>query len=93
MNALATAAYVVLIASFLFYVPKLVKPKDILLAPIVMLMLLIFSAALTGLLVFGKPVLWYVNGKKREAFVLLGYTLGIFLMITLVVLFLLFYLR
>jgi len=84
-NALGTALYIVAIASFLFYVPKALglndKP-DTVLAPITMLSLLVFSAALTGSLVLGRPILWYLDGKKQEALSLLVYTLGIFIGIT-----------
>jgi hypothetical protein len=47
------------------------------LAPIAMLLLFVFSAALTGFLVFGQPAILYLDGKKKEALTLLGYTLGI----------------
>lgn len=88
-NAIATALYIVLIASFLFYAPKLFGPagpddNKTPLIPIVMLSLLVFSAALTGSLIFGRPILWYLDGKKAEALQLLFLTLGIFLIITLV---------
>jgi hypothetical protein len=50
-----------------------------------MLLLFVTSAAITGFLVFGKPVMLYIDGKKREAVSLLGYTIGILFLITLVV--------
>lgn len=37
------------------------------LAPVAMLSLLVVSAATMGLLIFGKPVMLYIDGKKREA--------------------------
>ena len=51
-----------------------------------MLMLLVFSAAFTGFLIFGKPIMWYLDNKKKEAFSLLIYTLSLFLIITLIAL-------
>ena len=87
INAALTALYVSAISSFLFYIPKIfdtTKP-DTVLAPIMMLSLLVFSAALVGALIFGKPILWYLDGKKKEAVSLLFYTLGIFLGITIIV--------
>lgn len=88
-NAVATALYIILIASFLFYAPKLFGPprpddNKTPLIPVVMLSLLVFSAATTGSLIFGRPILWYLDGKKKEAVQLLFSTLGIFLIITLV---------
>lgn len=85
VNAALTALYVFAISSFLFYIPKIfdnTKP-DTVLAPILMLSLLVFSASLVGALIFGKPILWYLDGKKKEAVSLLFYTLGIFFIITL----------
>ncbi|MEK7174665.1 MAG: hypothetical protein AAB759_03335 [Patescibacteria group bacterium] len=61
------------------------------LAPAAMLLLFVFSAGVTSSLVFGRPVLWYVEGKKQEALSLLFYTLGFLFVIT-VILFLVIYL-
>jgi hypothetical protein len=85
INAFLTALYIIAIASFLFYAPKFFgsnMANNTVLMPIVMLSLLVFSAALVGSLIFGRPVLWYLDGKKNEAIPLLAYTLGIFLIIT-----------
>ena len=84
ISALATAIYVVVVASFLFYAPKVFGPANTVLVPIAMLLLFVFSAALTGLLIFGQPALWYLDGRKKEALSLLTLTLGIFFILTLV---------
>lgn len=52
------------------------------LIPVTLLLLFVFSAAITGFLIFGKPAQMYVDGKKKEALSLLFYTLGIFFVIT-----------
>ena len=80
MNSLATTLYIILVASFLFYAgnAKWGQQTPTIFIPILMLMLLVFSAALTGLAMLGRPVLWYLDGKKKEALLLIGYTLGIF---------------
>jgi len=44
------------------------------LGPLFFLMLFVFSALVTSLLVFGLPVLHYLNGQKQDALRLLGYT-------------------
>ena len=83
-NAGATALYVIAVASFLFYAPKIFgehEPKTVL-VPIVMLLLFVFSAAVTGSLVFGRSVLWYLDGKKKEGLQLLGWTFAILFYIT-----------
>jgi hypothetical protein len=86
LNALLTIIYIAIIASFLFYAPKIFAPaKDnTVFIPIVMLSLFVFSAALTGILIFGRPVLWYLDGHKKEAISLLAHTLIIFLIITII---------
>lgn len=77
-NAGATTLYVLAIASFLFYGETLLgadELPDTVLAPVLMLLLLVISAAITGFAVFGKPVIWYLDGKKQDALRLLGMTL------------------
>jgi cytochrome c oxidase assembly factor CtaG len=87
MNAGGAALYVAAIASFLFYIPKFFDQakEDTVMAPILMLMLLVFSAALMGSLIFGRPVIWYLEGRKQEAVHLLISTLLILLVIVIAV--------
>jgi hypothetical protein len=93
LNACGTALYIVGIASFLSYTPKIFgqgeDPKTVLI-PIVMLSLLVFSVALVGLLIFGRPIFWYLDGKKKEAISLVCYTLAIFFIIMIIAVFALF---
>ena len=86
LNAALTTLYITAIATFLFYAPTFFGPErsDTVLVPIVMLSLFVFSAAITGALIFGRPALWYIDGKKKEAVSLLAHTLGIFFIITLI---------
>ena len=85
INASLTVLYIIGISSFLFYVSRFFDSPNTVLIPIMMLSLFVFSAALTGSLIFGRPILWYLEGKKEEAVFLLIYTLGIFLVITLLI--------
>jgi len=86
-NALATAFYVTVVGSFMYYGSmKKVGKNSAFLAPIAMLLLFVFSAALTGFLIFGRPALLYIDGKKKEALSLLTYTLTFFCVITVIVL-------
>lgn len=72
INALGTAAYVLLVGSFLSFGSKFfANTPDTFFTPVAMLLLLVLSAAVTGYLVFGKPVSWYLDGKKKEALSLL----------------------
>jgi hypothetical protein len=84
VNSVATALYIMLVASFMYYgsTIKIGRSNEIL-APIALLMLFVFSASLTGFLMIGKPAQMYVDGKKKEALSLLTYTLIFFSIITL----------
>ncbi|MFA5841738.1 MAG: hypothetical protein WC835_02125 [Candidatus Paceibacterota bacterium] len=89
INAMGTALYVALVATFLSNTQYIFgrdggDPKSVL-VPIAMLLLLILSAAITGSLVLGKPILWYLDGKKKEALSLLAYTLGDLFIIMIIV--------
>jgi len=90
VNALATAVYIIAVGSFMYY-GSMIKlgMANIFLVPIAILLLFVFSAALTGFLIFGKPAQLYVDGKKKEALSLLSYTLLIFSVITFIFLILL----
>ena len=83
IDALGTALYIILIVSFMFSLQTFSSKEDNIIIPIAMLLLFVCSAAITGFLVFGKPAMLYIDGKKREAISLLGYTLGILGLITL----------
>lgn len=45
-------------------------------APIIMLLLFVLSAAVMAILVFGKPVLLYLENQKKEALTMLFFTVG-----------------
>ncbi|PIN87995.1 hypothetical protein COV12_00855 [Candidatus Woesearchaeota archaeon CG10_big_fil_rev_8_21_14_0_10_32_24] len=84
IDAIGTTAYIILVVSFIFSLQVLAPKEDIVIIPIAMLLLFVTSAAITGFLVFGKPVMLYIDGKKKEAVSLLGYTLGILFLITII---------
>jgi hypothetical protein len=76
-DSMSTSVYIMLVSSFIAFMQK--SPPDAkLFGTVAFLMLFVFSAAVTGFLVFGKPIMWYIDGKKHEALLLLAYTLGIF---------------
>jgi len=77
-DSLTTTAYIIAISSFMFWAGESkLGANNTFLAPIAMLLLFVFSAALTGFLVFGQPAILYLDGKKKEALTLLTYTLAI----------------
>jgi hypothetical protein len=89
IDAIGTVAYVVLVASFMFSLQGLSPKEDTIFVIASMLLLFVCSAAITGFLVFGKPIMLYIDGKKKEAVSLLVYTIGILFLITLIIFFLL----
>lgn len=50
--------------------------KDTPWTPVAVLMLLVLSAAITGTLVLGRPLIMYLDGAKKEALKFFGYTVG-----------------
>lgn len=76
-HAVLVYAYIFCIAIFFnFGIEKMFKNVPEIFGPIVMLPLLVLSAAIMAILVFGKPVLLYVDNQKKDALTMLFYTLG-----------------
>lgn len=84
IDSVGTATYIILVVLFIFSLQVFSSKKDIIIIPIAMLLLFVCSAAITGFLVFGKPIMLYIDGKKKEAISLLSYTLGILSLITII---------
>ncbi len=85
IDSVGTAVYIILVVSLIFSLQRFFPEiEDSMIIPIAMLLLFVCSAAITGFLVFGKPAMLYIDGKKREAVSLLGYTLGILVLITII---------
>lgn len=77
IHALLAYAYIVGIAAFFnLGVEKMFKNVPEFFGPIIMLSLLVLSAAVMAILVFGKPVLLYLDNQKKDAVTMLFYTLG-----------------
>lgn len=85
INAFCTLVYIVLVVLLIFSLQNPGQPdgKNILI-PISMLLLFVCSAAITGFLFFGKPVMLYIDGKKNEAIKMLTYTIGILVFATII---------
>ncbi len=75
INAAATFVYVSAVAWFGFNSQAIFGKQQTFLAPLLMLLLFVVSALITGLLVLGKPIHLYLSGLKKEAFVLFFATL------------------
>lgn len=86
VNSLLTSLYIVAVGLFLFYGTMFKLGRNAFIAPISLLFLFVFSAALTSYLLLGMPARMYIDGKKKEALSLVTYTLGFFFAFTFVAL-------
>ena len=83
LNALSASAYIVLVASLMFYGSKIFgQGEDNVLMPIAMLSLFVLSAAIMGYLFLGRPAMLYLDGNKKPAVSLFVKTTAIFAVLT-----------
>jgi len=75
-NAAGVLIYISSIAWFIFNADQIFGEADSFLAPLLMLLLFVISASITGLLILGKPIGLYLGNHKKEAFFLLFTTLS-----------------
>jgi len=85
VHALGVLAYIALLSTFMSNASSWFGEKDNeIITPIVVLLLLVFSALVTGGLVLTKPIMLYIDGHRKEGVKLLFYTgLSIFVLILL----------
>lgn len=85
-NGLCAFVYVVAVVTLIDYLQRFAdRPDPKFIAPLAMLMLFVLSAAVMALLVFGKPAMLYVDGKKKEAVQMVCWTVGTLAVATLAV--------
>lgn len=82
LNALAATAYIVGIASVLYYGPGKAVVIDGVIAPIIFLSLFVLSAAMMGYFFLYQPIQFFFEGKPKEATKLFLTTVIIFACIT-----------
>ncbi|MBY0539142.1 hypothetical protein K2P56_01740 [Patescibacteria group bacterium] len=71
LHAFGAVAYIALVAVVMTRGEDLVNAfEGSLLPPILFLTLFVLSAAVMGLTLFGRPILWFLEGKKKEALML-----------------------
>jgi len=87
INSVAAVAYVALVVTVIMNGEKLLgQQTNQILSGIAFLLTFVFSAAVMGVTIFGRPILWYLDGFKKEAVKLIGYTLGILFVILICIL-------
>jgi len=85
-NAVATFAYIALMSWFLFNGEHWFgNQPDNFFMPLLMLLLLVISATITGVLVLGKPIQLFLDNHKKDAITMLFMTLAWLLAFSLVV--------
>jgi hypothetical protein len=85
-NALVAACYVALVAAIMSGAEEFFGKVGSISAIAGLLLLFASSAAILGLVVFGRSVAWYLEGKHAAAVTLAIYTVSFLLIITLAVL-------
>lgn len=92
INALSASAYIVFVVAIMTFVTQPLKNKpDTFFAPITILFVLTLSVTVMAFLFFYQPLQFFIEGKKKEAVNLFVKTVGIFAIITTIVLMLLFF--
>ncbi|MDP3899536.1 MAG: hypothetical protein Q8Q23_00455 [bacterium] len=89
LHALGVVLYTAFIAWFLNNGERFFGQIKSFWGPLMILLLFMISALITSSLVFAKPIMLYLNGKKKEGMDMFLYTAGWLIVIT-AVLFLLF---
>lgn len=84
-HAVLVLAYVSLVAFVMSHGNQFFGMHDTAWTPVGVLMMFVLSAAITSTLVLGRPVLMYLDGKKKDALQFFGYTVGWLFVLTVVV--------
>lgn len=76
LHSLGALAYVTAVATIMQNGAKIFGEKDNFFSPVAFLLLFVLSASVVGALVLGRPILLYLDGFKKEAVKLFGYTVS-----------------
>jgi SNF family Na+-dependent transporter len=76
IHSLGVLVYIFLVVMLMQQGEKIFENVSEIWAAMTMLLLLVLSAAVTGLLVLGRPVWLYFSGQKSEALKMFFYTLA-----------------
>lgn len=89
VRAVGTVAYITIVATIMENAEELFGKTTGFLAPIAFLLLFTLSAMVVGSLILGKPIMLYLDAKKKEAVQMLFASIGwlaIFTVVTLLIL-------
>ena len=71
INSAATVIYILIVATIMTNAERIFDEMSSFLAPVVFLSLFTLSAFVVGTLILGKPIMLYMDGKKKEGVSLL----------------------
>lgn len=89
LHSTLAVIHIVLVGLFMNNAEKIFGPTDSVISGTVFLILFTLSAVVVGGLIVGRPVMLYIDGKKKEAvlsFIASGIFLLIFFLIALLIL-------
>lgn len=76
LSSLGAVIYIIAVVVFLNNAQRIFgKGEDSFFVPVIMLMLFVLSALITGSIILGKPAMLYFDGQKKEGTTLLFYTI------------------
>lgn len=76
LHALGVVVYIAVVATLMGNAERLFGPDGGVLSFMAFLLTFVVSAAVMGLLVFARPLMWYLDGAKRDGVVLACATVG-----------------
>jgi len=79
LQALGVVLYCSFVGSFMYFGNKFFPKEPSIVINVLILVLLVFSASITGTIVFGYPAYLALNQKTKEALSVFSYTLLYFL--------------
>ncbi len=85
VQAITATVYIGLVALLISNGDKLFGRVGGAVAAAAFLLTFVLSAAIMGITIFGRAIMWYLGGDKKEAVRLVGYTLAWLFLITLLV--------
>lgn len=82
INAVLASGYVAMVAQIMRSGETVFDGMNNAYAPIAFLLLFVVSAAVMTILIFGQPVIWYLDGFKKQGIRLAIYTVALLFIIT-----------
>ena len=86
LMAVGELAYIFLVVLFMRNAQKILGNDQNIISTMAFLLVVVLSASVSGALILGKPIMLYLDNKKKEAIILFGLTLGWFLLFIIIAL-------